>query len=1052
MKSTPRHTSFTLWQDPPSIFRSAPFWSWNSKLDTGRLKEAIQDMHDAGMGGFFMHSRYGLKTPYLSDEWFKCIDSCVATAKRLGMKAYLYDEDRWPSGAAGGLVTRDNPEFRLKRVVACLGDETAGWRISDRREMMRFAIRLDEKSNLVDYKKLKASQDAPAGMQLCRILLEVQNTGGWYNDGSYLDTMNAKAVEQFIKVTHKAYQKRLGKHFGDLIPAIFTDEPNYGDSMQLVQDGRIVKAYHQWTADLPAEFRSRRGYDLLARLPEIFFSGSDDEFSKTRYDFRRTVTELFTERFMGQIGKWCGRNKIALTGHMLAEETLLSQIALVGAAMPHYEHEQWPGIDILTDSSKELNTAKQCSSVAAQLGKERVLSELYGCTGWDWPLEGHKYGGDWQFAAGVNFRCPHLTHYSLAGGAKRDYPASISAHSPWWKYYSLVEDYFARLGYMLTQGTPIRDVLVIHPIESAWGVYAGHRKGDSSALEELDLPLERITRTLCGQHYDWDFGDESLMVKYGKAVGGRMKVGKMSYKLVIVPPAITLRSSTLELLRKFKDSGGKVLFIGRQPTHLDAKPAKALSAFVSKCDACGDNADQFVPKVQELLPRRVSIQGNGQETDSLWTMLRDIKNPAPAKSSSTAKDRAGHAQMLFIQSHDRAGSHDVTVRLAGQGPIVLWNLLGGEKQQVESIQDGSLVQFNLHIGPTGSALVTAGMAVAGAAKPTTEPVVIKRKTIEGPYQVELTEPNTLNLDYCSYRIGEESFSKPVPSLAADAAIRASFGLGTRLGDEHQPWYLYATGVVDVAPRGRCQTRRTFHVTDLPRECMLAIEQPENFEIAVNGKPISKVTGQWVDRDTKTIDITSCLKRGENEVLLSFDYRPDMELEDLYLVGDFAVAAGPTRPAKTGKDNKVRSSEGISLIKPVRKLDNGSWVGQGLDFYGGAVDYRVKVKKPANGNRLRISLPKVACTAAAIHVNGQTFPLVWAPFHADITDALKDGANEIIVEVIGGRKNIMGPLHVPWDRWTGPGQFDPANEQWTSDYLLVDHGLMEPVVAETIKAR
>ncbi len=39
------------WQSPPSIYRSAPFWSWNAELEPERLQAQIQSMHDAGMGG-----------------------------------------------------------------------------------------------------------------------------------------------------------------------------------------------------------------------------------------------------------------------------------------------------------------------------------------------------------------------------------------------------------------------------------------------------------------------------------------------------------------------------------------------------------------------------------------------------------------------------------------------------------------------------------------------------------------------------------------------------------------------------------------------------------------------------------------------------------------------------------------------------------------------------------------------------------------------------------------------------------------------------------------
>ena len=143
-----------MWEDPPSEFRSAPFWSWNEKLDPDRLTRSIEQMHAAGMGGFFMHSRYGLKTPYLSKEWFQCISACVAKARELGMKAYLYDEDRWPSGSAGGAVTRDNPQYRMNSLLARSGDDPL-----ERGERLgRFAITLNESGELVKYDALEDAE------------------------------------------------------------------------------------------------------------------------------------------------------------------------------------------------------------------------------------------------------------------------------------------------------------------------------------------------------------------------------------------------------------------------------------------------------------------------------------------------------------------------------------------------------------------------------------------------------------------------------------------------------------------------------------------------------------------------------------------------------------------------------------------------------------------------------------------------------------------------------------------------------------------------------
>jgi hypothetical protein len=76
-------------------------------------------------------------------------------------------------------------------------------------------------------------------------------------------------------------------------------------------------------------------------------------------------------------------------------------------------------------------------------------------------------------------------------------------------------------------------------------------------------------------------------------------------------------------------------------------------------------------------------------------------------------------------------------------------------------------------------------------------------------------------------------------------------------------------------------------------------------------------------------------------------------------------------------------------------------------------------------------------------------LPWEPFEADITDSLADGVNDVVVEVIGGRKNILGPLHVPQEERTGPDQFSPDHPRWRFEYLLNDHGLMEEPVAEVM---
>ena len=85
-----------------NIYKCIPFWSWNDELDPQGLVDQLQWMYDNGVGGVFMHARGGLKTEYLSEKWFDCIKACSEKAEELGMEAYAYDENGWPSGFVGG--------------------------------------------------------------------------------------------------------------------------------------------------------------------------------------------------------------------------------------------------------------------------------------------------------------------------------------------------------------------------------------------------------------------------------------------------------------------------------------------------------------------------------------------------------------------------------------------------------------------------------------------------------------------------------------------------------------------------------------------------------------------------------------------------------------------------------------------------------------------------------------------------------------------------------------------------------------------------------------
>ncbi|MBO5991091.1 MAG: hypothetical protein J6R00_05520, partial [Lentisphaeria bacterium] len=358
----------------------APFWAWNGKLDKDELIRQIHVMKDMGLGGFFMHSRVGLNTPYLSEEWFDCVKACISEAEKLGMNAWLYDEDRWPSGAAGGLVTKDH-RYRMRALVMLgEGEELSGL---EPLELGKFAIRFAPGSrHYLSYRKLSGNESAGEGEKEFRFIRFVSGDNSWYNGESYLDTLNPEAVDKFIEVTHEAYRREIADKFGKAVPGIFTDEPNYSQVSGV--DGDRV----QWTDALPEKFEERFGYSILDKLPELFMFSCEERFSKVRHDFYDLCAELFTRAFGERIGKWCQENNMLYTGHLLQEAGIEIQTRCVGECMRFYEYMQAPGMDLLTEYRDEFMTAKQVSSVAHQFGWKVRLSETYGCTGWDFPFFG----------------------------------------------------------------------------------------------------------------------------------------------------------------------------------------------------------------------------------------------------------------------------------------------------------------------------------------------------------------------------------------------------------------------------------------------------------------------------------------------------------------------------------------------------------------------------------------------------------------------------------------------------------------------------------------
>lgn len=1007
-------------QNPGKTFRGAPFWAWNAKLEPAELRRQIRIMKRMGLGGFFMHSRVGLNTEYLGRDWFACVKACVDEAKKLGMDAWLYDEDRWPSGAAGGKVTLPYPEYRMRwlMIQECAdgveippeGDPiTLGW----------YAITGRTAETVIASYRRVAGPDAPLaeGETLLCFYSRSGNSSPWFNGGTYLDTLSSEAVDKFIEVTHEAYLAQCGEAFGKAIPGIFTDEPNYG-------------GIRPWTRTFADTFLAMHGYDVLDHLPEVFFTVGGEVFSKVRLDYTDTATQLFVDAFSKRIGEWCARHGLDFTGHVLGEETLGSQTRVVGEAMRFYEHMQAPGIDLLTEHWSAYRTAKQCTSMAHQFGRRRRLTETYGCTGWDFPLEGHKALGDWQMALGINLRCQHLAWYSMAADAKRDYPASIFRQSPWHEQYGVVEDYFARISEVLFADgfEEVRDLLVLHPIESAWGVRVLH---DDTPTHAIDHAFLAISSALLGANIDFDYGSEAVMARHARVKGGKLFVAKAAYKAVVVPEMLTIRSSTLKLLADYAAAGGKVFYLGTPPARVDGVVSSAAPTAFKAFTPCtvADAASAVAP-----FARRVSIAQDGVETEATLYLLSDRKDALSIFVCNTSLEMPrpeSESNAKFVRERDLDYPRAVLkIFSRKRGDVYEVDAMTGAVHRVNSTYEKGAYVIPCSLGRLETRLFVISKEKPGRTCPPRKPRGDFAQRVALPstgLKFKCSEPNVMVLDHARCAVdgaaaGEETFI-----LRIDRELRDTLGVGARGGGMVQPW---VAGARKPEKELAIELTYTFTSEKVPAETVvLAIERPDLYTITLNGKKVKQQdTGFWMDPAIRRIPLPR-LKKGENTLVLSGRYHQYLPgLEAIYLMGDFGV-----------RHERV-------MTAPSETLDIGDWVPQGLENYAGNVTYVLPIgRRPDTKKRVFLRIPAWRGAMLGVSVNGAPETLLpWPPYELDVTDLLRDARNMAKVTVYGHRRNACGPFYLKdrlWPIWTGPREMELYEVR---ERGLVPCGLLEPV--------
>jgi len=1041
-----------LFPEPPRQYCSAPLWVWNDMLTEEQIVSTIRDLAGQKVKQVFVHPRPGLITPYLSEEWFRLWKVALKEAERLDMNVWIYDENSYPSGFAGGLVPEAMPESRGRGLV--INEQESVGKLD---ENSAAVFRITESGYENVSGMAKAGAQLPKGKYLVASVRRASSSP-WYGGKFYVDLMYPGVTEKFLAITMDAYTREIGEHYGKRVPGVFTDEPHLAPA-----DGL------PWTDDLPDVFEKRWGYSLIDNLPSLVRPVGD--WKRVRHNYIQVLLELFIERWAKPYYEYCERHNIEFTGHYWEHEWPNCLRSPDNMAM--YAWHQRPAIDTLMNQYSEdthaqfgnIRAVKELSSVANQLGRKRTLCETYGAGGWDLRFEDMKRIGDWLYALGVNTLDEHLSYITIRGARKRDHPQSFSYHEPWWKAYHVMAEYFARLSLIMSQGEQINRILVVEPTTSAW-MYQGDssrlapdsRNRGQDRLNEIGNQFQQMIMSLEKAQVEYDIGCEDIIARHGSTEGTLLKVGQRAYGTVVLPPLTeNLNLRTMDMLDAYLEAGGAVVCCGEAPSRIDGQ-ASNRGAEAARRSSWKQIDPGEVP--QMLLAPDSRNRGpagsprpvfDGRGSKDGFTIERDKDDKGILfHHRRTIED--GEFLLLVNTSID-APSAGVFKSTAGS--LERWDPRTAEistypfeKVGAGPVRDTAYIKARFELPPCGSLL----LFLSNKAEPvieveeTAKVVASPRpsKTGRGEPEVGPIEENVLTLDYVDITAGSQT-KKNIYFYQASQFAFAENGMG------RNPWDS-AVQLRDELVKKTFGPKSGFEATyrftiqqQLPKQLWIVIERPDLYAITCNGKTVSpkgvlwtaKKDSWWLDKSFGKIDITEASRLGENAVTIKASpFTIYHELEPAYVLGTF----------------KLRSADSgfviVGVSEPALKL--GSWKEQGYPFYAAGVSYKQNFDIARPEGRYLVELRKWYGSVAEIIVNGAPAGYIaYQPWQCDVTDLIKSGTNTVEVVVIGTLKNTLGPHHagaVLGSAW--PGMFQKAPQTGPppgKEYHTIDYGLFEPYI-------
>ncbi|HOJ11722.1 MAG TPA: glycosyl hydrolase [Clostridiales bacterium] len=1024
-------------------YRPIAFWSLNHRLSKEELSWQIKELAEKGFQGFFMHSRSGSLTPYLSKMWFDAIDEIIIEAKKNGLKAWLYDEDPYPSGAAGGKVLADHPEYRAKvleiKKQHINGPANISLEIPLSKVIKASAIKTEdnvivEKINIQDYvgilrknwkekryyhsyypttehealpqyrsdtssAMLTLEWDVPCG-EWDIVIWYVYEQGKYQLYDSYPDLMNPNAVNYFIETTYEQYKKRFSQYFGNIIPGIFMDEPKF------------VALPYAWNNLLKDEFEKRKGYSFDIALLSLALDFNDS--CRSRKDYWEVVSQLFHEAFAGSISKWCEENGLLLTGHASPEEEPVWQSIMTGNLMDFQKYLHIPGTDIITYMIGDkrhpiLNLGpKLVASVARQWRDGKALCECFGVTEWKLKIADMIWISNWLFSLGINIIVPHTLSYSIDGLRKKDAGPSQFYQNPYWEYYKIYSDYLSRLGYILGESEPVVKTALIFSVRN----YMSLERIHDLEAQELRDRFVYLFNKLLRNHIQFDLVSDTDFEKC-TVEGDSIVIGKCSYKHIIISEMICPTREFVDKVKEYCERGGSLIIEAadkakhQKDYNVYTKERKYLIDCIRNFndiifykingDANKGFSDQGINEVVALVKDDILIEGEYSDDIIVNHHKKDETNIYFLNNTSENEIKAS----ITCVSNENFITEECIAEE--------WNLKYINKRVIPKHED----KWKVIIAPKSAAVI-----------------ILKNNEIKQNNKQNNEEAKCgINLlsqsDNCNNVKTTELYSSwSFKICKRNVLILDKWLLETENNQEYGKINITGRGVIVSPPWtgqndnlfGKAKTliyKTNFWLDEQIDDMGIVLEKSAikgNYEIYVNG---ILCENYFNSREYDCYNIEYPLKSNTFHSALQKYYRKGLNVVAVK-VKLSEVNDGLLEPLRLFGSFKVQLNDGCSIGATLSKIEDedhisyGSWTYQGYPNFSGSAIYEQEIYIDKNFEEERCFIQvDVGKDIAEVTVNGILAGIsAWEPYVIEITDMINNCKNNIKIKVTNTLENLL----------------------------------------------